>query len=310
MAEELEIRQCSRRGCVTNIDSKCASVLCDNFICVKCYEERVLKKYKLCALPCQNGRQLVACTKKCYQNATKDISGEGRRAWDTDTPTKEYAQSSEAMLIDWLLVHGNYNKWKGNSSGVSKREIQKEIAELLNKKGTEMGIQRSRTSDQVGSKISWLEQKYRETKQWVENTGQGIREEMGEESFQEKVEKEKFKHFFVLQPIMAERACMGAVAVTDQYGSLEAEVDQSDEELEVEVEMLTHPVPEIAFANTLTAALDTLDTVDGAEDNKNVEQEGNTEEIGVKRSAATSVAASVQASVAASRVPTSAAQRK
>ena len=41
-----------------------------------------------------------------------------------------------------------------------------------------------------------------------------------------------------------------------------------------------------------------------------MEQEGNTEEIGVKRSAATSVAESVPASVAASRVPTSAAQRK
>ena len=127
-------------------------------------------------------------------------------------------------------------------------------------------------------------------KQWVENTGQGICEEMGEEeSFQEKVKKEKFKRFFVLQPIMAEMACMGAVAITDQYGSLEAEVDQSDEELEVEVEMLTHPVPEIAFANTLlTAALDTLDTVEGVlEDNKNVEQEGNMGEIGVKRSATT-----------------------
>ena len=42
--------------------------------------------------------------------------------------------SSEAMLINWLQVHGNYAKWKGISSGISKCEIQKEIDDLLNKK--------------------------------------------------------------------------------------------------------------------------------------------------------------------------------
>ena len=211
------IHQCSRRGCIIECQSKCASVVCNNWICVTCYEDRVLKKFGLCALPCPNGVQTVACTKKCYQSASKDLSGEGRRAWDTDTPTREYAQSSEAMLIDWLLVHGNYDKWKGNSSGISKREIQKEIADILNKKGFEMRIQRGRTQEQVGSKIAWLELKYRETKAWIENTGQGIREEIGEESFQEKIEKERFKHFYTLQPIMSERACMGSTNFTDDY---------------------------------------------------------------------------------------------
>ena len=95
---------------------------------------------------------------------------------------------------------------------------------------------------------------------------------------------------------------MGAVAVTDLFGSLEAEVDQSDNELEVEDEMLIHSVPEIAFANTLTAALNILNTVEGVEDNENVEQEGNMRELSIERSAATSVAAS--------RNPTSVAQRK
>ena len=75
-----------------------------------------------------------------------------------------------------------------------------------------------------------LEQKYCETMQQVENMGKGISEEIGEELFQEKV-----KHFFVLQPIMVESSCMGAVAVTNQYGSHEADVDQSDNELKVEV---------------------------------------------------------------------------
>jgi len=162
-----------------------------------------LKKFGLPVISSRDDTQFVACTKKCHQNATKDISGEGRRAWDTDTSNREYEKSSEAMLIDWLLVHGNYARWKGNNSGISKREIQKEIADLLNKKGAEMGIQRGRTTDQVGAKIGWIETKYRETKPWVENTGQGIREEIGEDSFREKVEKEQFRHFYALQPIMS-----------------------------------------------------------------------------------------------------------
>ena len=113
--------------------------------------------------------------------------GEGRRAWDTDTPTREYTNSSEAMLIDWLLVHGNYSKWKGNDSGISKRDIQKDIADIINKKGNEMGIQRGRTTDQVGAKIAWIASKFHETKQWIENTEQGIQEEMGEETFHAKI---------------------------------------------------------------------------------------------------------------------------
>ncbi|KAG7365826.1 hypothetical protein IV203_028496 [Nitzschia inconspicua] len=194
--------KCKRRGCSAQANSRCAAVLCNNWVCTNCYEEKVLTKFGLAALPSQNDIPLVACSKKCYQNAMKDISGEGRRAWDSDTPTREYQHSSEAMLIDWLLVHGNYAKWKGNNAGISKREIQKEIADAINRKGAEMGIQRGRTPEQVGAKISWIESKFRETKQWVENTGQRIREEIGEQSFKEKVEKERFKHFYTLEPII------------------------------------------------------------------------------------------------------------
>ena len=235
-----------------------------------------MKKFGLPALPSQDNIQLVACTKRCYQSATKTMSGEGRRAWDTDTSNREYENSSEAMLIDWLVVHGNYAKWKGNNNGISKREIQKEIADQINKKGAEMGIQRGRTADQVGSKIVWCETKFRETKQWVENTGQGIRDEMGEDSFKEKVEKEWFRHFYVLQPIMSERACMGALVNTDEYETrilqdtlaIENHEDDVDENAAVTAaadEPLT-PVRDIAFANTL----DTSQEQEGQEEDVNL----------------------------------------
>ena len=254
----------------------------------------------LAALPSRDGVTLFACGKKCYNTTMKEMSGEGRRAWDTDTLNREYAHSSEAMLIDWLLVHGNYAKWKGNSSGISKREIQKEIADRLNKKGAEMGIQRGRTPDQVGAKIGWCETKFRETKQWIENTGQGIREEIGEDSFKEKIEKERFRHYFLLQPIMAERACMGASVTTDLYETRDCEEEaigidddggDDDDGVIVEkvmprgsnVEPLT-PVRDIAFATTV----DTSYEQDQEQDQDNLETP-ETEERSVRSGVASRV---------------------
>ncbi len=155
MHQENIIRKCVQRGCTNNAEAQCASLLCRNWVCNTCYVERVLQKLSLLALRPQNDSQQVACTKKCYNHAQKDNSGEGQRVWDTDTPTCEYANSSEAMLIDWLLVHGNYLKWKGKINGISEREFQKDIADILNKKSLEMGIQRERTPDQIGAKIAW-----------------------------------------------------------------------------------------------------------------------------------------------------------
>jgi hypothetical protein len=182
-----------------------------------------------------------------------------RRPWDTDTPTRDYSNSSEAMLVDWLLVHGNYARWKGNSNGVSKREIQQEIGDIINRKGKEMGIQRCRTADQVGSKIAWCELKFRETKQWIENTGQGILEEIGEDSFESKVEKERFRHYYTLLPIMAERACMGATVTTDGYlgergvvlhgGEVDADAatffENEDDDIDADVSVHQSPVRNI-----------------------------------------------------------------
>ena len=99
----------------------------------------------------------------------------------------------------------------------SGRYKQKEIADILNKKEFEMRIHCGCTQEQVGSKIAWLELKYRKTKAWIKNTGQGILEEIGEESFQEKIKKEQFKHFYSLQPIMSEHACIGSTNLMDDY---------------------------------------------------------------------------------------------
>ena len=207
---------CSYRGCLKQCQTQCAATNCEKWICINCYESRVLQKYDLCALPCPDDIETVACTKRCYQTALKYLSGKGRRTWDTDTPRGSYEDSSEAMLIDWMLVHGNYERWRGNNSGITKRQIQQGIADRLNKRGEELKVYRGRTEEQVGSKIAYMESKYRSTKNWIENTGQGVRATLGEESFRENV-IDRFKHFYTLQPIMADRACMGSTNFTDQY---------------------------------------------------------------------------------------------
>ena len=195
---EPNIHRCCHRGCTTKCNTQCAAVGCDRWICENCYAEQILNKYDLYALPCPNDVETVVCTKKCHQRATKAILGEGRQGWGTDTPTGDFAQSSDALLIDWLLVHGNYDTWKGNNKGITKRELQKEIADFLNKKGAEMGIQRRRTEGQVGSKISYWENKFRDTTKWIENTAKIIRDRFGEETFAGDCQKGTFQLFLCL----------------------------------------------------------------------------------------------------------------
>ena len=92
-----------------------------------------------------------------------------------------------------------------------------------------------------------------ETKQWIENTGQGIREEVGEESFQKKIEKERFRHYFTLLPIFSEHACMGASITTDHYDIHEnnkaSNISQDIvDNTEGDIEIVT-PLERVAFLN-------------------------------------------------------------
>ena len=170
---------CSKtKGC-GNEGLVCAGSGCVKVICRNCYEVAVLTKNKIKledALP----DELAVCTVRCHKKATKaginnaillpsscdngGTTGDQRIPWDNDTETGEYDGSSEAMLLDWLKIPGNFAHWKGNERGISKREIQMELAEMLNREGQRMHIiARDRDKKQVGAKIRYVCRKFQDT---------------------------------------------------------------------------------------------------------------------------------------------------
>ncbi len=155
------------------------------------------------------------------------------------------------MPIDWRLVHGNYLKWKGNKSGVSKREIQRDIADILNKKGLEIGIQRERPPEQ---KLRGVNPNFAK-----QNSGLKIRVTGFERRWEKsKSAKERFRHCLTQFPIMSERACMDAAITTDYYdirdnNELSDQVHGLDNGDEIVVKTL---LQRIAFPNINTQEID------------------------------------------------------
>ena len=182
--------QCTKTKACTNEGYVCAAHGCTKVVCRSCYKE-VLNKNKIRlddALP----EELAACTVKCHRKAVKSgaqqpavrpngSSGDTNRqytSWDTDTCNGEYEGSSEALLLDcWLKTPGNFAKWRGNKRGLTaKKEIQQEIADYINEAARRRGINRHRTESKVGDKIHSFQTKFRETLNWINQTGQGILE--------------------------------------------------------------------------------------------------------------------------------------
>ena len=233
---------CSKKKGCDNEALVCAAAGCSKLVCRSCYEVAVVTKNKIPleeALP----EELVACTLKCHRKALKagtsdqsvigisDPSDSNQRIpWDTDTANKKYEGSSDALLLDWLKAHGNYARWRGNKRGISKREIQKDIADMINKDGLDNhNINRNRTEAQVASKIRYIEMQFRKTVSFMEHTGQGIREEqnLSTQMFRELVAK-RFPPFWDLYDIMSERSSVRPVVRSDDLATDDEDGDEED----------------------------------------------------------------------------------
>jgi hypothetical protein len=122
-----------------------------------CFQGIVLKKNKLVPLPGGN----VACTKKCYTKAAKELAGcgddmEGGRKgnWDGDGMNgPDDPLTSMRILLDWWMTEGNYSKFCGkHNDGVKKRQFCNTLAQRINDHTTS-----KRDAKNVISKIQHLE---------------------------------------------------------------------------------------------------------------------------------------------------------
>ena len=222
---------CYKKKCKGGADSVvfiCSQPRCRVAVCTQC-SAAIIEKYKLPGLPPPHK---VVCTKTCYVVTLKYVNKNAqieRKPWDSDTPDLSFEGSSQAKLIEWMCAPGNYSRWKGNKHGVSKQEIQKQIAETLNREGLEMGIERNRTDEQVGNRIEYLQSRFKETFDWAHGTtGQGLLVDSGADSFREAV-KQKFKWYYDLLPIMQDRSSTKPTMLSDELRLSSDDEDNNDD---------------------------------------------------------------------------------
>ena len=198
-------------------------------VCAVC-SAAIIEKHHLKPLPSLGN---VVCTKKCYDVVSKFLFAQdgARMSWETDSPDGTFEKSSTAWLLEWVRTPGNYSSYRGNKFGRSKSQIQKEIAEKINAAGAAMGLDRQRDERQVDNKIRYIERKFKEVYEWVNNTGQGVLADQGAESFEEIVKK-KCNWYYDLLPIMRDRAATHPVFHSDEFSTGSDKDNDSGEDAE------------------------------------------------------------------------------
>jgi hypothetical protein len=169
----------------------------------------------------------VACTKACYKEYLKVISDSGRGKWNTDGKNgPNDPNTSMKILIDWLLVEGNYNKYRGkNNNGVSKIQF----ATILADKMKSETISNERNAKQVMDRISRLEESFRAAHEFATSqTGAGIQDREGEGTFKDLVKK-KCSHYYDLLDIMVDRASTEPRLTNHDPSALDSSDDDDDE---------------------------------------------------------------------------------
>jgi hypothetical protein len=133
-----------RKGKATPSDETlqlCSALGCSRSIHTSCYQEKVLKKHKLDPLTIDQSdgstKELVVCTKKCYNIAKKDFTERTgvNLPWASDGKDgPNDPNNSERILVDWLMKEGNYSMFRGGKDcgGTRKKDYAKQIADKIN----------------------------------------------------------------------------------------------------------------------------------------------------------------------------------
>lgn len=203
---------------------------CDKIIHKACYDT-LLAKFKVKELidPANSDNKYYCCSKGCYNQIVKNIcSGPSRLAWEKDGQHgPSDPNCSMKILLDWLLVEGNYSSFRGDStnSGLRKASYANKISQMIK----DAHCRVDRTPDAVIAKIRDIESKFTKAHDWVNNTGQGVKETDGVETFESAV-RQRCTWYFELEPIMGERSKARPKATTDSLFDDELSLSSSSED--------------------------------------------------------------------------------
>lgn len=217
---------CAKRGC-KGIEGEnplpCQSIHCQRYFHLSCYKKQFGKEeFKLL------GSNQVVCKKACYKQLDSTTESSRKPGWATDgAGGLEDPKTSERILLDWLLVPGNYAmKWRGKKNdGKNKNQIAKELAEMMN----DANVQVVRDAKQVMSKLQHIERQFKEAHDWTTTvTGAGL-EQNDKGSFNDAVLK-KCVFYFDLLEIMGDRASTQPRATSKDNLDSDFDLDSGDDE--------------------------------------------------------------------------------
>ncbi|KAE8997195.1 hypothetical protein PR003_g19752 [Phytophthora rubi] len=130
------------------------------------------------------------------RQASKQLS---QTKWTSDH-SGAGGKSSMGVLLDWLVVQGNYNRWRScSATGGGLRSLADEIVQRLHAEGLV-----HRTASQVQAKMAELELSYREAAERLASTKRELQAAQGTpaERNLHRVLERHCRYFALLQPIM------------------------------------------------------------------------------------------------------------
>lgn len=217
--------KCARRGCrETDQPQACMAPGCDRFFHLSCFQNKYGNEQWTAVQPGQ-----VVCKKECYTKLA--AQGKVRHTWTNDgAGGVEDSNSSERILLNWLLTPGNYSlKWRGkNNNGQRKKQIAEVIAKLMN----DAKVKVKRDAKQVMNKVQHIEEQFRRAHDWANTeTGTGLqREDKG--NFNDSIRK-MCPYYFDILEVFGDRASAKPKATSnDNLDSSEDDEEDADDNVE------------------------------------------------------------------------------
>ena len=201
---------CSKRVCTADDSEKpvrCGNPTCSRYYHLSCWmgPGGIGQKNDVRPIPPDN---LISCTKACYVTIIrmKEKENEKEDTGDSTGPTLPWTKDgkngpddpmcSERILVDWLMEHGNYAKYRGtNNNGVKKIAFAEKISKLMERKGVKV----PRSAKNIMSKISYIEQSFKKAYEWANGeTGAGLLENDDRDGYENYIKKRLCAHYFDL----------------------------------------------------------------------------------------------------------------
>ena len=205
----LEVLRCSNRACFRGLHFECYQIMCTKNLLLRLEDEK------------------FACTKRCYDKivrerlaAMQEKENASTLPWDQDGKQgREDPDNSMAVLLEWWTTFGNYSKYRGEKNmGKNKKDIYLMLSNKMGKVS-----RTTRPPKSVKCKITGIETNWKKAHDWAGDTGQGVKESEGIDSFEEGILR-YCKYYYTLFPIMVDRCSSRPLAsLEDMYFPEEAE---------------------------------------------------------------------------------------